>query len=907
MLISSIPEISHRLLAEVAYRTHHAVAITDSQQRLVWINPAFTQITGYHMDEIRGKKPGQILQGPETDPKTIAYMRQCLSENRYFEVEILNYRKNGEPYWSKIEVQPIITENGLTNYMAIYEDITESRKQESALLLSNERLQALNRSLAASDARLRKISRHVPGVLFQLRESPEGQLDFLYISERVLDILGSPAEALLADASLFFSLIHPEDRPGIEASFRHAAYQKTTWLCEYRILPPDQRIRWVFTHASPDREADESWVWHGYMGELTILKETQLQLNHSLAEYQKLIDTALEGILMVGPDHLIKMVNRRLADLLGYELSEMMNRPVFDFIVTEFQEHARNHYDHRQQATTKSYDLKLRCKDGKEIWVLVNSAPNFDSKGEYQGFLAFLTDITERKMAEKRLEELNCRLLLEINRANLLAERAEEANLAKSRFLANMSHEIRTPLNGIIGYTQLLEKSSHLRSWEKERLQIIQRSGEHLLQIINDLLDLSKIEAGKRALHFRDFLLDDMIYATAELLRNKAEEAKLYFHVLSYDFSGNGRVPAQVGMVHSDDQALRQILFNLLSNAIKFTRQGGVTLRYGWMDQIPDQQDRRWLRIDVIDTGIGIPEDQVHLIFDEFQQASNKPLLISGTGLGLSICRRLIQMLGGRISLKSCLQQGTTFTCEIPLQILPVSARTATDNLLIYGYKGPRRKILIVDDSADSRQLLKDWLLSLDFLIAVANDGQEGLQRAAIFQPDLILTDIRMPHLSGLEMVSRIRASSDSLQCPVIAVTASMLQSEQEQVLKVVDKLVFKPINLPVLLEAIGQTLGLEWLSEPGFTIPPTAKNELSLQASLQELPTAWKLAVHRWAMMGDIGSIRQSCEELLQQPKFQDNDSLQSIFQLSKTFQSDKIAAFIENEYKHFPLDPSI
>ena len=475
-------------------------------------------------------------------------------------------------------------------------------------------------------------------------------------------------------------------------------------------------------------------------------------------------------------------------------------------------------------------------------------------------------------------------------------EIADAANQAKSNFLTNVSHELRTPLNGILGYAQILGRSDTLTTQQKKGIKIINQSGNHLLRLINDILDISKIEAKKLELYPHAINLHNFLEDIVSLFDIQATQKGIIF---SSEFSKD--LPS---IVVADEKRLRQILINLIGNAIKFTSYGQVILRVSTVEQIDTQGSLQSLHFEVKDTGIGISREKLDLIFDPFEQAVVGQKWQSGTGLGLSISRQLIEMMGGKLEVTSELNQGSTFFFNLNLPVIE-GAKPEKSPLAnkIIGYQGKRYKLLVVDDKPHNLEVLCDMLKPIGFEVITADNAFQALEIVEKVIPDLILTDLIMPVKNGVELTQEIRQIQQLQQIPVIAISATTLNSlELTDSRDIFDSFVFKPIREQDLLNLIQRFLNLDWIyqnNEDSSVPQQIVSDDISPQPTQHELsyevPDIDELkALYELALIGNMKEIQNYTSSLREKDNVYD-DFANRVQVLATSFEDQEIINLVE------------
>ncbi|HYD62076.1 MAG TPA: AAA family ATPase [Noviherbaspirillum sp.] len=554
------------------------------------------------------------------------------------------------------------------------------------------------------------------------------------------------------------------------------------------------------------------------------------------ARIRRLVEANIIGIMIWDVQGRITEANDAFLRIVGYDHDDVASGRLnwTDLSPPEWLDRDRRVWlpELRKTGRLPPFEKEYFRKDGSRVPILIGVATFPDAQD--QG-VAFVLDLTERKRAEAERQA---------------REAAEAANRAKSTFLANMSHELRTPLNAILGYTQLLKHEPAMSERQASGLDTIEQSGRHLLTLITDLLDLTKIEAGKFELWPEPLNLPLFLSTVADIARVRAEEKGLLFTLAT--------APDLPHSVLADEKRLRQVLLNLLGNAVKFTDRGEVSLRMECLAHEATTATAT-LRFTVSDSGVGIATEELESIFQPFEQVGALDRRIAGTGLGLSISRQLVRLMGSDILVDSIPGRGSRFWFDLTLPSVEAGAGAAARLALqrVVSYTGRRRTVLIVDDVASNRALLADLLSGLGFDITEAENGAQALERAQAARPDLVLMDLVMPVMGGAEAIRRIRALPDLAQVPVIMLSAST-ESKARATSREIGADVFlpKPVEQETLLQKIGTLLGLSWIhaeeaaaDEPPMLLPP--RDELEV--------------LHELACLGNMDNIRAWAAGLLE------------------------------------------
>lgn len=758
-----------RRLSQIIEQSPESIVMTDRNARIVYVNSAFTEISGYSAQEAVGHSP-KFLGSGKTQPSLKQDLWLTLKQGKVWRGEFLNRHKHGQEYIEQSIVLPLRDAFGsITHYVAIKRDITALRQQEEVIARDRRRLKNVLSGTGASpwewDVMAGKL----------LLDENSAQMVGLTMADFGDDHL-----------QVWRSRIHPDDWPRVENQLaEHIEGDTDRFESEYRIRHADGRWLWIQTRGKIiDWNSDNApLTMYGIHLDISVEHNSEEQRKYLEGLLYSAIEVIGEGFSVYDPDDRLAWCNEEYRRL--YEISAPSLVPG-----TSFEEIVRYGIERGQYAD---------AMDNPEAWLEQRIEAHRKSESNLIQRLpnGRWLDVQERKTADGSTVGFR----IDISELMAAKQAAEAANRAKSEFLATMSHEIRTPMNSILGMAQVLSGQDVTDPRSREYGRVILESGRTLMSILNDILDLAKVEAGRIDLDRKPWLPDQLVRDILDLFQGPAHTKGL-----AIDASWHG--PDQ-RIYLADAHRLQQMLSNLVSNAIKFTATGSVTIA---IREIEENQGTAILEFSVTDTGIGIPADKQSTLFVPFSQAdSSTSRRFGGTGLGLSIVRNLAEQMGGRVGQESQEGKGSRLWFRIAAPLAPASAdggdsAQRQQPALSACYSG---QVLVVEDNALERKVIGTLLTRLGLSVAFANDGRAAIQLACVSpRPALILMDCLMPELDGYAAAEAIRQQEIDLglnRLPIFGISALAFKEDRERCIECgMDNFLSKPFAATELRKLLG-------------------------------------------------------------------------------------------------------
>ncbi|MEJ2693781.1 MAG: PhnD/SsuA/transferrin family substrate-binding protein [Candidatus Thiodiazotropha sp.] len=801
----------------------------DTQGHCIFINPRALSILGLTEEEVIGMDAHALFHGRQEDgapyPAENCPVNLVLRDGEKRELEDLFIHRDGRkvPVW--LGISAMRHDTGIMGAVVVFQDITERKRAGEAL--------------RQSELKYRQIVDTANEGIWVL----DVDTTTTFVNRQMAEMLGYPVEEMIGRPmeDFMFEEDVPDHLKRMEA--RRGGVSESY---ERRFRRKDEQTLWTSSSATPI--FDEEHRFNGSFAMLTDITErkrndavntarlhlVQFSLTHpledlleeTLNETEELTGSQIGFYHFVDDDQAALTLQRwssRTKAVFCKAEGQGLHYPIEEagvWVDCVRQRKAVVHNDYASLPHRKGLpeghaevvrELVVPVFRGEKITAILgvgNKPADYDEKDvKVVSLIADLAwEIAERKRVEEELDSHHHRLEEQVaKRTQELAktrDAAEAANRAKSIFLSNMSHELRTPLNAILGFTEIMVRNERLPEDEHSYLEIINRSGHHLLSLINDVLEISRIEAGRLALQLSPLDLIDMLGALQDFVELGAREKGLALHM---------KLPPSIPRyIVTDASKLRQVILNLLSNAVKYTDQGEVELSVS--AKTLDGQTQ--LNFRVRDTGIGIATEDLEHVFQPFFQAEDSAALNVGTGLGLTISREYAQLMGGSLSVESKLHKGSTFHLTLPVELAEAPVQEKSEHGPVIGLQPqqPEYRVLLVEDDEDNRRLLEEILKRVDFQVRAASNGEQAVAIFRVWHPHFIWMDMRMPVMDGYEAIRRIRALPGGHEVKIVALTASAFREDRGKIIAAgCDDVLPKPLNQEQLFSTMKHLLGVRY------------------------------------------------------------------------------------------------
>ena len=794
--------------------TDYAIISTDINGIIQTFNAGAEEMLGYSMGEVIGKVTPEIFHDAQEMSDKIAKSSKILGQDigvgsealkcmvieGLLDEEWIHIRKDGSRFPVSLSVTALRDKNEqIIGSVSVTKDISDRKQAELQLQRATDRL-----ALALNSGAIGCWEWDI-------------QQNILVWDDRMYELYGYSQETYShLPYEIWINAIHPDDRNATETLLQEAVLGHTEYDSEFRVIHPDHSIHFIKAYGKVKRDPQgnaQSMI--GVNFDISDRKQAEIALQESRKFIQTVVDTIPMPLFWKDRESTYLGCNAQFASIFNLESTDaMIGKNDFDISPTDAEAIAYRQDDREVMESGKSklsIVETLTLPDGKQIWLETHKAPLRDWANNVIGVVVMFQDITNRKLAESQLQQSNEELL--------------RATKLKDEFLANMSHELRTPLNSILGFSESLKEEvlGSLNEKQLKAIATVESSGEHLLALINDILDLSKISAGMMTLDIASVSVKNLCSSSLVFVKQQAFNKRIQLH---------SHIPPNINNINIDERRIKQVLINLLTNAVKFTpNQGKINLLVAigsgdrWQGEATIPQQLREMNsptilFQVVDTGIGIAAKDLQMLFQPFVQvdsALNRQY--EGTGLGLALVKQIVELHGGRVMVESEVGKGSCFTVALPYEVSPsntmsnaiasMPSSTISSSMAIDSDNAPLPPlILLAEDNEANIHTFSSYLTAINYRVIIARNGIEAIAQAKEHLPDIILMDIQMPTMDGLEATKQIRLDPNLVNIPIIALTALAMEGDREKCLAAgANEYLAKPIKLRQLNTTIQQIL----------------------------------------------------------------------------------------------------